>query len=107
MGVNITDGAGDWIKFDLKSPEMMVKTKKMKKLPNGKLVDDLEATAHTAEQQLAVNMTQYYDEIGNKSIECNCDAVYSCNFLFRTEIPTATSIDGTHENIGNVRYPKK
>lgn len=43
---------------------MMVKTKKLKRMPNGEHVDDLEATANTAEQQLADNMTKYYNEIG-------------------------------------------
>lgn len=67
MNVNITEGnTGDWIKYDFQSPEMMVKTKKLKRLPDGKQVDDLEATANTAEQQLADNMTKYYNEIGNK-----------------------------------------
>lgn len=52
------------MKFDFKSPEMMIKTKKLKRMPNGEHVDDLEATANTAEQQLADNMTKYYNEIG-------------------------------------------
>lgn len=69
MNVNIVEGTGDWVKFDFQSPEMMVKTKKLKKLANGKHVDDLEATANTAEQQLADNMTKYYNEIGKESIK--------------------------------------
>lgn len=86
MNVNIVEGTGDWIKFNFKSPEMTVKTKKLKKLPNGEHVDDLEATADTAEQQLADNMTKYYDEIGKKKVKkrncCCMDRLYISGLKF-------------------------
>lgn len=87
MNVNIVEGTGDWIGFNFESPEMMVKTKKLKRLPNGKHVDDLEATANTAEQQLADNMTKYYNEIGKKiKIKtrrcCSVDRLYISGLKF-------------------------
>lgn len=107
MNVNIVEGTGDWIKFNFKSPEMTVKTKKLKKLPNGEHVDDLEATADTAEQQLADNMTKYYDEIGKKKSKKKKLLLYGSSLYFRTKIPTSSSIEGTYQDIGNVRYTQK